>query len=481
MRATRRTYGVLAFAYALFVVYGSLVPLAFRPIPLAAAIDHFTRVITGPLVIDSRTDVATNFLLLVPFGYFWMAALRTDRRGWVGSLLAAAFTIGCGFVLCSAVEFTQTFFPDRTVALSDIVAETSGGVFGATLWLVVGTMVTAWLRAFARERERPALIQRLLLAYAIAFIFSQLLPLDLTLNLGELARKYREGRITLHPFGYVHTSWLSAAWDYFGDVALNAPLGAAAVLLWTGGRSRRRAPVAIVLGVMVVAVIELAQVFVNSRYADVTDVLTGSLGVVLGVAMARTLSDREVLSAGTGRPERLVVAARVGAVAWMGAMLSYHWRPFDFTLSPEQVATGMHQLMSVPFLSYYLGPEFHAFTEMMRKSLLALPLGALLRIAWSPGDRSPASKVHLMLVAVLGFGLLLGIEVGQVFLPTRVADVTDAIVGEMGFITGMWIAGLLLAGQPQHQAESAEGALRRSVRPLAEAGRLPISADPDRR
>jgi glycopeptide antibiotics resistance protein len=458
MRASRRTYGVLAFAYLLFVIYGSLVPFAFRPISLVAAIDHFSRVVTGPMLVDSRTDFATNFLLLVPFGYLWLAALRTDRSGWFGGLLAAAFTIGCGFVLCSAIEFTQTFFPNRTVALSDIVAETCGGAFGATLWLAVGSTVTAWLRAFSRERERPALVQRLLLAYCIAFIFSQLLPLDLTLSRGELAQKYRQGRITLHPFGFVHETWLAAMWDYVGDVVLNAPIGAAAVLLWTAERARRRTPMAIALGVMVVGCIELAQVFVNSRFADVTDLITGSFGVVLGVALANVLSDRETVAVSAGRPDRLVLAARVGAVAWTGAMLTYHWRPFDFSVSPQQVSTGMHQLMSVPFFSYYLGSEFHAFTEMMRKSLLAFPLGTFLRIAWPPADRTPASRFRLLLIAVVGFCFLFGIEVGQVFLPTRVADITDAIVGEIGLLAGIWVAGLLMVGQAQHRSEPTDRA-----------------------
>jgi glycopeptide antibiotics resistance protein len=443
MRVTRRTYSVLAFGYILFVIYGSLVPLELRPIPFTAAVDYFVRVVTGPLSIDSRTDFATNFLLFVPFGYLCMAALRTDRPRWSGSLLATAFTITCGLVLCSSIEFAQTFFPWRTVALSDIIAETSGGALGAIAWLLVGSAVTTWLRAFSRERERPALVQHLLLAYSIAFVFSQLLPLDLTLNLGELAQKYREGRITLRPFGYVHTSWLVALWDYFGNVALNLPIGAAAVLLWTTGRSRRRASVAILLGVFVVGAIELGQVFVNSRYADVTDLVTGSLGVVLGVVLASTISNSEALSAPAEGAGRLTLAARVGAVAWVGAMLSYHWRPFDFTLSPDQVTAGMHRLMSVPFLSYYLDSEFHAFTEMMRKSFLALPLGALLRIAWPPGDRSPASKLRLAGVALVGFALLLGIEIGQVFLPTRVPDVTDTIIGEIGFVAGMWLAGML--------------------------------------
>jgi hypothetical protein len=124
-------------------------------------------------------------------------------------------------------------------------------------------------------------------------------------------------------------------------------------------------------------------------------------------------------------------------------MLSHHGRSVRLLAEPQQVTTGMHQLMSVPFLSYYLGSEFHAFTEMVRKSLLALPLGVLLRLAWPSGDRSPASKIRLLGVALVGFCLLLGIEVGQVFLPTRVADVTDALIGEIGFVAGMWVAGML--------------------------------------
>jgi len=54
--------------------------------------------------------------------------------------------------------------------------------------------------------------------------------------------------------------------------------------------------------------------------------------------------------------------------------MSYHWNPFDFTTDPARVTPRMHQLLSVRSIRITSGAEFHAFTEMLRKALLAAPL-----------------------------------------------------------------------------------------------------------
>jgi VanZ family protein len=197
----RRTYAVATLIYALFVIYGSLVPLEFQPLALDEALDRFSEIFVLPLLVDSRTDVLTNVVLFIPLGYCWLAALRTDRRGATGRLAAALLVIVCCVALSVTIEFTQIFFHGRTVALSDILAECSGGIVGVALWLSSGEIVTALVRDFSVERERPALMQRLLLVYCVGLFVSQMLPLDLTLGLGELAQKYRGGRIILVPFG----------------------------------------------------------------------------------------------------------------------------------------------------------------------------------------------------------------------------------------------------------------------------------------
>jgi len=438
----RRTYAIGTLIYVLFVMYGSFVPLEFQPMTLDRAFERFSEIFVLPLPVDSRTDVATNVLLFIPLGYLLLGTLRVDRRDRGGGLAAALFTcISCG-ALSVGIEFTQIFFRGRTVALSDIVAESTGGIAGVVLWLLCGRAVTAWARDLSLERERPALIQRLLLLYCVGFFVSQILPLDLTLSLGELAHKFRSGRIILVPFGYTHASWSIAAWDYLTDIALNVPLGAAAALLWTPAGARRHPWVAFAAGVVAVSFIELAQLFVASRFADVTDIVTGSAGVALGVAAVTSLSDR-VSTGVRGTAGGVAVGpARMALAVWTGVLVSYHWRPFDFTVEPARVTAGLHELLSVPLSWYYAGTEFHAFTEMSLKSLLALPLGVLLRLAWPADRRSPTSRLRLIMLAGLGFGVLFAIEVGQVFLPTRVPDVTDAMIGELGVVAGLWLAGL---------------------------------------
>ena len=56
-------------AYAAFVVYGSLVPLEFRARSLEDALDQFATILSLPVSVDARTDVATNILLFIPYGY----------------------------------------------------------------------------------------------------------------------------------------------------------------------------------------------------------------------------------------------------------------------------------------------------------------------------------------------------------------------------------------------------------------------------
>jgi glycopeptide antibiotics resistance protein len=453
----RRTYAVVTLIYVLFVIYGSLVPLEFQAIPLDQAFEQFSKIFVLPMRVDSHTDVLTNVLLFIPLGYCWLAALRTDRRGAAGRLAAAVLIVVSSAALSVAIEFTQTFFRGRTVALSDIVAECSGGIVGVVLWLSCGETLTAFARSFSRERERPALMQRLLLVYSAGLFFSQILPLDLTFNLGELARKFRSGRIILVPFGYTHSSWFTAAWDYATDVVLSVPLGAAAALLWTPAGSKRDPWVAFGAGVAAVSFIEFVQLFVYSRFSDVTDIVTGSIGIALGVMAVMALSDRRTAAiVPPEAPGNAAALARMALAAWIVVLVGYHWRPFNFTVSHRRVVAGVHELLSVPFSWYYAGTEFHAFTEMSRKSLLALPLGVLLRLSW-PDDRARwlGSRLRLVVLAGLAFCLLFAIEAGQVFLPGRVPDVTDAIVGELGVVAGLWLIGLFLAS-PQAQAEVAQ-------------------------
>ena len=236
----RGLYAIAFLAAAAFLAYGSLVPFEFEWRSLSDARGLFLAAFTWPPFIDSRIDFVTNVLLSIPIAYFGAAALATDARRRAWRAIAALAAIGVCLLLALAVEFTQVFFPIRTDSLSDVIAQGLGALVGSGGWLLFGEHVTRWLRDALAERERPALFQRLLAAYLVIFVATQWMPLDLTLNLGELAGKYRNGGVLLRPFSYPFENRLDLAWDLFGDIALNIPVGAAAALLWTRGRAAVR-------------------------------------------------------------------------------------------------------------------------------------------------------------------------------------------------------------------------------------------------
>lgn len=454
MTINRRTYGLCALASGAFLAYGSLIPFSFEWLPFSQAVALFRHAVTSPMTIDARTDFVTNILLTVPLGYLLLAALRTDRIGRPGDALAAVVAFVLSVSLSIGVEFAQNFFPGRTDSLSDIVAQTIGAVVGTTGWLLFGRAATSWLRETLAERHGPAFAQRALLVYSLLYAISQLIPLDLTINLGELASKYRSGGIQFVPFAWQYASNVDRAWDMVSDMALNIPLGAAGVFLGTVDGFRRRPWRAFVVSAAAVIAIEIGQIFVHSRIADATDVLTGLLGVLLGVAGTTALSH----SAERPRVARDAGGfwwARCGVVVMAALLASYHWNPFNFTTSSGRINEGMHQLFSVPLSTLYIGTEFHAFTEMWRKVLLALPMGVFLHLSWRSGGRVP-SAIRFAALAAIGGAVALGIEVGQVFLPTRVPDLTDVLLAELGVVAGLWLTSRVARATVHPHAHASE-------------------------
>ena len=167
------------------------------------AVAQFERVRAAGFVIGSRTDFAANVLVFVPIGYFLMAWLRTDCARIAGDSIVAAGVVAAGIGLSVAVEFAQIFFPPRQPSATDIVAESVGSAIGAGLWLVAGRTVTAWLRDPRPPAAiGPSVLQALLLVYVLGLALAELMPLDVTVDLGELAQKVREGRIVLSPLAF---------------------------------------------------------------------------------------------------------------------------------------------------------------------------------------------------------------------------------------------------------------------------------------
>jgi VanZ family protein len=450
----RRTYAAGAAAAILFALYGSLVPFDWRAVSLADALREYAA-FWSRVRIDwiTRSDLIANVLLAVPIGFFVMGSMALDRRGPGARIACAAATLFTGGVLALLFEFLQIFVSNRIVSQRDVYAQALGTLIGLAAWWLLGQTVTDWLRGHHRARHAalPVGLQRLraiLAIYAAGWLVSMLQPFDLTLSPAEIWHKTRDGGINFVPFGGPFTSWTDRAWDVISAVISAVPLGGLALLAVVSLGARKRRAFALAAGVLFVSASELVQILVVNRVADVTDVMTGSLGVWLGiVVMARyaTLPERPVAAEGGWTVGRRAMAAVACSLAWTGVLAFYHWKPFAFDLTPAHVRERMQQMSLLPLRQYQFETGAQLLAQAMLKGGLGIPLGLCLAVAtadaWRDAPYGETLRWTLaLLMGVLVFGV---IEAGQLFLPQRVPDVTDVLWGTLGTAAGLRIAGLV--------------------------------------
>ncbi|MEO1766685.1 VanZ family protein [Thiobacter aerophilum] len=416
--SSRRLLLGTALAYTVFVIYGSLVPLDFRPLPLAEALARFQAMPYLTLGIGSRADWVANILLFIPLAFLWLGVVwHHSSRPW---RLAATLAVGAASVLLSvAIEFAQLYFPPRTVSLNDILAESLGAVGGVALWWVAGERLVAWVGGWREAHGPLARHERLLALWLCGLFFYNVLPLDLTISPVELYHKFRAGRVVMLPFAGLPADPSQALYDLITDVALWIP----AAWLWrAGGASRARA---VGNTVAAAALLEFLQLWVYSRVTDVTDVLTAALGGFMGAILPRR---------GEAIFPRAAAAALLGA--WVVVLVGLFWYPFDFRADGPFLSQRLAGLPRVPFAAYYFGTEYRAATEVLHKLLFFVPLGWL---AARAGCKRGAALVLSLAVAAL-------LEGGQFFLPGKHADLTDWLIEGCGGGIGVWLSGWLAKG-----------------------------------
>ncbi|MFO7543402.1 MAG: VanZ family protein, partial [Thiobacillus sp.] len=418
-----------ALVYTAFVIYGSLVPLDFQALPWDEAVARFRAIPFLNLGIGSRADWVANLLLFIPLTYLWMGALAASGSLTRGALATLAL-IPIATALSAGIEFTQLFFPQRTVSQNDIFAETLGGIIGVLVWWGTGNRFVEWLQAWQRTHSRAVLAERLAWVYLAGLLVYNILPLDLTISVVEIFHKWQEGKVNLIPFGRLPDDAAFALYEIATDVLIWVPLA----LLWRldGTRSAWR-----VWGMTfaTAVLLEFLQLFVFSRVSDVTDIFTAAIGAVLGTMIGGRLASR-VVSADRGVVWSAWLPLAL-ASGWIVGLLFVFWYPFEFRTDGAFLRERLHLFMtSVPFEAYYYGTEFRAVTEVLHKVLFFIPLGALLawfvtQLRWT--WRGFGSFASLTLIACTA----VAINLGRLALPEKHPDSMDIVLqwlgGAMGF------------------------------------------------
>lgn len=408
---------------AFFVVYGSLVPLSYQGVPWDVAVDRFSRLLVSPLAMGSRVDLASNVLLPMPLAFAAAQVFLNGRSGFARHALRAAIVF-CVLLLAMSVEFLQQFFPPRTLSLTDIQAQAAGGVLALVAQWRWGSAVSSWLAGWWQREHAAQRVERALKAYLLVLLVFSVLPLDLTVNPVEIYHKWSQGRVLWWPFSGLKGGWDERLYEIFSDVAIWVPVG---VLLGFG--RRRSVWRALRAALLAALLIETAQLFVFSRVTDLTDVLLAGIGAAFGAVLSRRWRDPDAFSL-----ESVPVAlwAWFGWI-WLAVVLTVFWYPFGFAWPSSPVGWDW---LRVPFSTYQASDEFHAVNELLRRVGFFLPGGLFWGLYAFAGKHGARVVWGIVVVALV-------VEAGQVFLPGKVADITDAALaaagGWLGWLLAQWL------------------------------------------
>jgi glycopeptide antibiotics resistance protein len=462
------TYALLTLGFLIFVVYGSLVPFHYTPLSWEETLAAWHKVCARPLGIDSRMDFATNVLLFIPLSFLLVGTFSVGR-GRLVAIAAAVVVIPFCSALSASIEFTQLWFPPRVSSLNDVLAETLGAVLGSLLWIVAGGWITDYVDSVWDGGGSNNLAMKLIPAYLAVLIFVQVMPLDLTINPVELYHKWKAGRVVLIPFTTEYGSTINAITKNASNMLYFAPLGWL-LSLWPGQRFASGWRV-LAAGAAAAGAVEFMQLFVMTRYFDATDIVTGTAAVWLAWMLSEAWKTRGgVMEVLRSNP----VALRVGLLAvWFVVVATVHWYPVDVitaaeaaepsrtpaevarrekawflsddgrelhkydysqtlavqTVGPFLVLMDWHivtrrwqETSLVPLEDLFPDTDYHAFDELVQKTLLFMPLGALLVPVTGRNWQA------IWRAAWAGFCLSSLFAAGQLFVPTRLASISAVVI-----------------------------------------------------
>jgi VanZ family protein len=358
--------------------------------------------------------VYSNILLFVPWGCL-VAIWRAGRGSRWFAILAMAMASGA--CLSGFVEIVQLFSPRRYPSFVDLVTNTFGSVVGA----IIGWTLVRWIWPGASIRIRQLLVARPMatcaLVVAAGFAIAGLSPSYLKTGAKGISASIETARLI--PFGPSSGVLTPSAKSWLWGAELLAWTLVGGLFALVARESGRHGLWAICWSVAAAGAlstcIEAIQLVIPGRDVDVTSIVLALGGSALGAAIVARSAQVET--------RRWLTPA---LVIWAMAALLAAWNPPRFTWPDRTV---WRAELVVPFWSYFGSRSLEDLTDVIGQAMVFMPLGALL------AARSWRQSFVRAIVIGLGIGVLM--EAGQIFLPDRSADVSDAISAAAGTGVGL--------------------------------------------
>jgi VanZ family protein len=440
---------IAALMWATFTALGSWYPFDFQTGTLDEAWDQWSRMPTRL----SKSDLAINLMLGIPLGYFAYLAMRPNqvtnspnqlvRNSLATSLVKTGWMIFLGMLttglvlLCAlTVELGQHWFGKRVPSLMDTAAQTAGGVLGMLVACGSGQWLSQRLRILFTRRQGENAWQALLDLYLVGYAMWMLQPFIPAISPSELKAKWNSGMIQLG----VLSQWETDVWGA-SYTALMASMSALPIGLWFALRSSVTKTAMGVfestsLACLAVASLELAQIFIETRSAELADIVWSCTGVTIGIVIGfGFFSQRSSQSQGSP-----LYFLPIVALLYTIGYVAVAWAPFDWLDTKAAVLARWDQLRAGPITGLFSGNDMANASNFLRCFLMSVPLGAVFPLAaLRVFGNFPRSAIGLSVVAVLA--VCIGAELGQLLTKDRFPDLSAAILrlvgGTLGIVLGI--------------------------------------------
>jgi VanZ family protein len=428
----RWALALAASCYLVFVVYGSLVPLDYRPRPFDAAWQAFLHTRYLALGIGSRADWVANILLYIPLAYLLTAATAGGCRSAFGRLVWVVVVFVACAAVALAVEFTQLFFPPRTVSLNDIAAEFIGSALGIGIWLTWGgALARLWAEM---GRGGTTAIRAAVVAYVLAYLALGLFPYDFVVSAQEFAQKQAARGYGVFFAQGTCGRFSDCVAKVIADIVAIIPLGVLVSMIV--GRSAPHAyRTAVLAGLALGLVLEIAQLFLASGVSEGMSLASRVAGMAIGVAVHRHVRLQSLARLGPYIAPALLVGVPIYVVAlmWANAWFTARW------LGVEAASTNLDKVRWLPFYYHYYTTETHALRSLLACIAMYLPVG-LAYWLWTLRRSRVPGQGNAMVPALLAAPLAFAMEMGKLLVPGKHPDPTNVLIAMLAAMGAYVIA-----------------------------------------
>jgi len=357
MRSSR-----LFLFYTLFLAYSCAVPFNLD-ITVPEILGNIDKIRWIPYFFNGRReslpDIVSNILLFIPFGFFLAGYLVSRLK--IITTLVICFTAGI-FVSCLQ-EMVQLISIDRVSSVTDVINNSMGSVFGASVSVLYHRKIDCIVKPFLIRQLKKPLLNICVYSLFLSVLFLGIIPMDISIDVGDLKNAVK--------YFVFHTEIVPEKW-----VMIQSSINNFLMFIFVGGilfvtyfRKRTfliRCFYSLAVSTAYIVTIEFVQLFVASRSSSVSNIFFGFFGALSGVSLGLCFFRNDF---SYDKFKKILLPAYL--------IYLFFNNLFPFVLT-ENMRCNFTLYSLIPFSAYFVRIGVFSVSDLLSQVFVFIPAGVIL-------------------------------------------------------------------------------------------------------